>query len=632
MGSRQRATYLAVAAAVSAVGMVLPATAQTSTPPATAGPATGTVRPELVGSNVGVTTTNSSTPPSYAQTTINYTFNKPVTGASPVAADFHLVGFNANLRFDGQGAAVESDGQSVLVTFGTPSAPVGAQQILDTSIAAVGEGAVTGAGNLTNPIGAVPEGSTRTVANSAGVTAAPDLKNVGNFQAPPSTSLEPTSTLVDFTFDKPAWPTSGGTGPPAPHLVLQNGTQLTCTWSSGSGTKTLTATCPNPTDPTTGLLPSINPISAAQVARGYVDAEAVSADPQDAAVSAPQGSVNPLQSVDVSGPGTTPTPYLKGVLYMPNVAVKDSYGHSLKADQVGYVFDQPVNLGTAAGGNPPCTIFSSAIPDGACFLLFTGDARQISAANKTQSDFTESDFAVEGNPPRVDPDKPNEVIATFPAGSLASAAGAAVATGAVTETSAAKAANAADEFAEAYPGHTVFSPGVTDGPLLASVTINTPASAVTVTYVFDQDLQPPTNGMMSSASVAEFSLFDADGTQLQCQAATQATGGAPGTNNTVTCTQFLVIIAGGGTATGSQISQAVVGTVDHAAVTNSNGADPTVPNPEDAVLAAGGSGTPDHTPSPGSARGYTRAAPYPRIRVTPPAYRRAQRTCLGGCL
>ncbi|MHB8449986.1 MAG: IPT/TIG domain-containing protein [Mycobacteriales bacterium] len=600
MGARLLGVCVAAAALAGSTAL----TAIAATPP-TAGPVTGTAAPELVSAAAGVTTLNSSSTPAFSQTTVSFAFDEPVTGGAPVPADFHLVGFDANWRADGQSAAVQSGGDSVLITFGTSTAPIGQQQLLDTSIASVSNGAVTSSGGLASPIGSVPLGSVRTVANQAGVTAAPDLISVGDFAAP---SNDPFDTLVTFTFDKPAWLTSFG----GLHLALQNGTDIACGSSAdptgtgptptGSGTTTISTPCPNPGDPTT-MLPT--PITASEVARGYAAAGSVSADPPNSAAgqSAPEGSVNPLQSADVSGPGATPTPYLKSLLYMPNVTVHDSHGNPLPADQVGYVFDQPVTVGTATSGTPRCALAvgSTGVPTGGCFLLYTTDARQLSAA-----DPTDSTPSVDGNPPVVPSTNPDEVLVTFPAGTLATVAGGAVGTGAVTQPGGTKSANEADSLGQAFPGSTTFTPGSSDGPLLTAVEINTTASPVTATYVFDQDL-----GAGSLTTPGDFYLLDPGGTQLACTTAVQATGGAPGTNNTVTCSKYQVQITGGGTATTGQLTGAVVGTVDHNAVTTNPGAAYPVQNPEGAHATgppAAAIGPPTVTgvnPSSGSAQGGT---------------------------
>jgi hypothetical protein len=562
---------LAAGAAITAV--VIAAT------PVTVSPAAATARPELTSATVGQTTTNAAIPPGFDQTTVVFNFDAPVTGAAPVAADFHLVGFDSNWRADGQSAAVQSDGRSVLVTFGSSATgAIGQQQISDTSVATVSNGAVTDDAGLVSPDGAVPFGSSRTVTNEAGKTTGPDLLKVDNIR---TDVTDPTHTLADFTFDLPVFTTGG-----AAHLVLQSSPQtqvggsilqLDCTLS-GSGKATLTAACNNP-DPANQGLPSATTVTASQVARGFVDAGAVSADPQNAmaGVSGPQGAVNVLQAASVSGPGATPTPYLKDAIYHPGVTVKDSNGNAIKADQVIYVFDQPVAIGTAFTGTPKCALQNggSGVPTGACFDVYTSDGRQIAASNVTGTA-----PSVDGNAPAIVKDNPNEVVATFPVGTLASATGAAVADKAVTTATLAKSPNLADEVDQASPGGATITPGTVDGPILTAVEIDKSHSPARVNYVFNEDLK---NGSLTTQTIPDFNLLALNGDQYTCQAATQAAGGQPGTNNSVTCTSYALVSGTNKTAVSdAQIRSAVVGGVDHNAILFDNGSFFGIQNPEQA--------------------------------------------------
>ena len=536
--------------------------------PATVSPATASARPELVSATVGQTTTNAAIPPGFDQTTVVYNFDEGVTGAAPTAADFHLVGFDSNWRADGQSAAVQSDGRSVLVTFGSISASIGQQQITDTSVATVSTGAVTDDAGMVSPDGAVPFGSARTVSNEAGKTTGPDLLKVDNIRSDPT---DPTHTLADFTFDMPVYAVGGNTA----HLVLQSSPstqvggpimQLDCALS-GSGKATVTAACNNP-DPTKQGLPSVTTVTASQVARGFVDAGAVSADPQNPMAGAigPQGATNVLQAASVSGPGASPTPYLRDAIYHPGVTVKDSNGSPIQADQVIYVFDQPVAVGTAFTGTPKCALQNGAsgLPTGACFLVYTSDGRQIPAStvNGTAP-------SVDGNPPSTVADNPNEIVATFRAGTLASAAGAAVADNAVTMATGAKTAGYADEVDQASPGGATITPGTVDGPTLTAVEIDKSHSA-RATYVFNEDLK---SGSLTAQTTPDFYLLGLNGDQYTCQTATQAAGGLPGTNNSVTCTSFAIVDGTNKTGVSdAQVRAAVVGGVDHNAVLFDTGA------------------------------------------------------------
>lgn len=541
--------------------------------PATVSSAAASARPELISATVGQTTTNAAIPPGFDQTTVVYNFDEAVTGAAPVPAAFHLVGFDSNWRADGQSAAVQSDGRSVLVTFGSlTSGSIGQQQIADTSIATVSSGAATDEAGLASPDGAVPFGTSRTIDNEAGKTTGPDLLQVDNVRADPT---DPTHTLADFTFDLPVYPTSGKLA----HLVLQSSpsTQvggavylLNCAFKAANPTTPtkLTAQCDNP-DPTSQGVPSVTTVAASQVARGYVDAGAVSADPQSAtggSAGAPQGAVNVLQAASVSGPGGSPTPYLRDVIYHPNVTVKDSNGSPIQADQVIYVFDQAVTVGTATSGSPRCALLNGAtgLPTGACFFVYTSDGRQVSA-----STVNGGAPSVDGNPPATVKDNPNEIVATFRAGTLAAAAGAAVATNAVTMATGAKTAGLADEVDHASPGGATITPGTIDGPVLTAVEIDKSHSPSRVNYVFNEDLK---NGSLTATTIPAFNLLGLNGEQYTCQQATQAAGGLPGTNNSVTCTSYAIVNGTNKTAVSdAQVRAAVVGGVDHNAVLADNG-------------------------------------------------------------
>src|SRR5439155_14108348 len=113
----------------------------------------------------------------------------------------------------------------------------------------------------------------------------PDLVSVGNFRA---NLLSPPLTLVDFTFDQAATKLALGF-----KLVAKaNQTDIACTYSSGTGTTTLTVSCPQYTG-------AVSP-SSSNTARGWVLKNTVKSA---------SGALNPLQAAAVSEP-TTSTPHL----------------------------------------------------------------------------------------------------------------------------------------------------------------------------------------------------------------------------------------------------------------------------------------------------------------------------------
>ena len=572
--------------------------------------AAATALPELTSATPGTTTTNSSGAKPFQQTTVTFAFDATVTTAAPVAADFHLVGFDSNWRADGASAATQADGKSVLVTFGTSTAPIADQQILDTSIASVSSGAVTGTAG-TAPDGAVPLGTTQTLTPTAGKTAAPDLLSVtvGGLASPSPSNPSATNTDVTFTFDQPAYVTNTGSG----HLVMNDGSSTsTCTYDSGSntsGTTSLTMLCSDPTG--ANNVPVMPPIATSNVARAYVDPRLVSADPQNASAgqAGPQGVLNPLEAATVSGPGSNPKPHLTGITYHPGVTVTDGSGFGVTADQVDYKFDQPVTVG-AGTGPPSCAVNPAAPqPTGGCFLVTRADGSEAWAA-----DPNDDGPAISGVPPQAIADGNGQntiVVATFPAGTLQGAVGAAVATGAVTQPAPATASNDGDWISQLGSGSVSLVPGTTNGPILIGIRVNGAASPATATYVFDEDLTP---NSLTGTTTKQFYLADPDGTKLQCQSATQASGGAAGTNNTVTCTSYQAQVATPGTATDAQITQATEGYVDHNSVTASlpaetiagqTGNTRATQNPETAIVVIGAPMITQISPTSGSADGGT---------------------------
>lgn len=554
---------------LAASGLALSATAGTNSVTA----ASGTALPELVSTSLFGAAPPASGASSSSGEIVRFVFDEALAQQSLVAADFHLVGFDADLRFDGQSVLLEDGGKSARVTFGTASAPVTAAQLADISLASVSTGAVSDAGGKVNPPGSVPLGTTRTVPNKPGVTVGPALVDVSSFSsALTDPTPDPTDTHVTFRFDRPAYVTSGSGG--GWHLAMQDGSTIACTYSSGSGTTTVTTTCPNP-----GTLP-ITAISPSQVTRAYADAGVVSTDPQNTSLAVPQGGVNVLRTVAVTAPPAGAPPHLSTVTYKPRVTVSSGSGRSRIADEVVYGFDQPVTLGTAA----PCgtTVGTTAVSTGACFVVSTGDSRQITGANTANSG-----PVVPSNPPRVVNDstgQPRQVVVTVPAGTVNSAVGVAVQPGAVSAASGSKSAGQADSLDQAFPdGGVTFVPGNLGlGTHLVAIHVDDQSSPLQTTYYFDRDLRA--GGTKPVAT--DLYLLDADGTRLRCAAATEASGGPTGSNNSVTCTSYQVIgtVTGGALAPTApagddEILDAVTGAIEAGAVTAGDGAQ----NPEDAA-------------------------------------------------
>lgn len=551
--------------------------------------------PELVAAALGSSTINNNNSPTvssddFAQTTAAFTFSEAVA-STPTANLFHLVGFDSNLRFDGQTAALEGDGSTVLVTFGSSTRPVGKQQAGDIALATVSNGAVSDATAHQGPIGSMPIGSVQTIPNKAGVTIGPNLQTVGNFQAPPATDMKPFDTYVDFTFDKPAYAAAGST-PGSPRLVMTDGSVIPCAWSGvGAGTVTLTADCPNSTSS-----PNTSPttITPAAVVRGLVDTASVSDSAQDPVITHPQGSLNVLQSASVSGP-SGPAPELVAVTFLPGVS-----DGATQVDQVRYTFNANVTPGTATSGSPNCAIAGGATPQvtGACFFVYDTEGTVTNAANANNSGSLVGDA-----PPAKATDDPKTLVVTYPAGTLAQSVGAGIYEGGAMLAATPNTAAHANSIGVANSNTTIRTPGLTSGPVLTGVGVVPNVSPPTGVYTFSQDV---TQIAPAATSTPKLWLEDADGTQLQCSNATVASGFAPGQNNIVTCTSF-VVANGSATlpaASAQQIDDAVLGAVDHGALQNFQGQQ----NPEGSRHTGAAPSVTAVTPAVGPVGGGTKVA------------------------
>jgi len=488
------------------------------------------------------------------ESVVKFAFDQDVSGATVTASKYHLAGFDGNLRFDGQQAALDQAGSAVFVTFGTATVPVGAAQMADVSIASISPSAVVDSAGDANPPGAVPVGSARTVTNTPGRTVAPDLVAIEDFSHP---LTDPTHTSVLFKFDQPAFVASAAA---LPHLAMADGSVSNCTFSSGAGTDTLTATCANPG------LGGTTAIDRSQVTAGYVDAGAVSSDPQRSSSIPPQGATNVLSSSVVTTPtAATQPPAVTHVDLKPNGVVTLAGGEPELADQVVFHFDQPVGLGRTTSGNPVCAA-PDGTPTGNCFVVESGDASQTSAANAANSG-----PLVQQNPPSVvadDAGHPTEVVLTYPQGTLQSAVAVAVAAGAVSAI-ATSTANAAQSVPVTSPGSVTLTPGTSTAPRLVAVHIDRSGSPASAVYYFDRDLKP---GSLTTTTAGQFYLLRPDGGWLQCDKASQVTGAPFGENNVVTCTHFKQATVLSGVVTSSQaatdqvVVAATVGAVEQDAI------------------------------------------------------------------
>ena len=497
----------------------------------TTGQASVTSRPELQSARIVQTNATQGT-------TVQYCFDEAITGAALGAANlFHV--YTAAGAQDPGGAAnaafVDSTNTSCAnVTFPGITA---ASTAAGLTVATVDIGAVTGTLGTAadqNPEGDAPLGTTGTSTFTAGITAGPDLQSASGFRADPTAPS--TFTLVDFTFDEAAYRVAGAAGTDGYFLVQQAGNAVAeteCQYVSGAGTTVHTVRCANPT---TGAF------SATNVNRAYVEPATVTDDPTGAA-----GNTNVLHAADVAAGGNTDTPDLVSCTFQPDVKGLDA---TTNIDRIIYTFDEPVIV-TGANTTFNAYLANSTEVDGqAAGGVFQGPTR--STANDTQ------------------------VAVDFADGTLATAVGCSVETGAVAEATNATATNRPDEVGVANSG-VAQTAGVTAGPDLTAVVLTASKDAFgtitgyVATYAFDEDIET-TAGTLPG----DFKLWNADGTQLTCTGGL-VFGSTEETDNTVTCTQFA-----GSTLT--QLANAVLGTVDGDAVEEQGAG--TLVNPEGAAVTA----------------------------------------------
>ncbi|MDP9405951.1 MAG: S-layer homology domain-containing protein, partial [Actinomycetota bacterium] len=187
-------------------------------------------------------------------TTVRYTFDEPVI-AGVDEDEFFLYTFDgsritaddddSDLNDPNDARRDTADESSVLVVF-----PVTGADFQDVTLGAVDRGAVEDSDGNVSPIADASLGNGVTF--TAGVTDAPDLVSIGNFR--PSTATT-TATLVDFTFDEPAFVANRTAG--QFQLIQPDGGELDGTPANntatvtdttdvqGDGTNTITVSFPN---------------------------------------------------------------------------------------------------------------------------------------------------------------------------------------------------------------------------------------------------------------------------------------------------------------------------------------------------------------------------------------------------
>lgn len=555
--------------------------------------------PQLTSASILRTvTTANATAASPAGTTVQYVFDQKVTGDAINATGFHVYDAAGNRYTPLATSAATIDSanpDAVDVFYGNTSAtdtaagvaPGAGSDLTTTSgaanltlatvagpqdnNAAAAAGTGTGPAAVVSPAGASPDGSaaigtsSTTAATAAGVTIAP---NPESFSVTNTSGANPTTypngTPVNVTFDKAAvtqtaatFPTTttasssgfdavlttttGGVnevacyGPAPGDLTTPSGGTVT----GGNGTTTLTIVCQ---DTAAGT-----PITAAQIGRIIVQPGAV-------ATTAATGSVvnKSLQAADAPH-NATDSPDLTSTAFVP--------GTGSTADRIVYTFDKPVTLvGTAGSG----------------FGFYTASAQQFTCGPTTNTLTAGQAFCSA----TVNPNNFDQVIVTVntinnggatSSGATANATGANVAAGSVASQNVPTNKNGDDELGAANPNNTgsAITPGSVNAPQLTTVHLVTTTSPITgnstsAVYTFSQPVAA--NGTGNPANITAFHLYDQDGTELTCTAA-NATVGTGANSNQVTCSSFTQAAGGGATpATATQLSGAVLGTVDYDAV------------------------------------------------------------------
>ncbi len=502
---------------------------------------TATIRPELVSAQIVETrTAQTATPTRLAGTYVRYTFDEPVGATGAIVPASFRVYNAAGAPTNGNVVTVEPGRTTVEVRFDALNTAALASNL---TVATVAAGAIADDAGNTNPEGDAAIGSAATNTLVAGQTTAPDLVSVGSFRQGAAVG----QTAVNFVFDEAAVVQNTTFF----SLVTTSNATVPCTASTdasipsggtvagGSGTTTLTVLCTNPTIPGD---PGGVPLTAANVARGAVDTDAV----RDAG-----GDANALQTADVADGGNTAGPDLVSVIFVQ--------GGADDPDRALFIFDRDVTATGAAN----------------LFRIYNQDSSETSPQSVLVSNTT-----------------PTQVLATFLNNSqLDAAVGASVLPNAVVGGAAG--ANQRDEVGVTNSNQTSTTPGRTNGPDLIGVAVtNTegfqPSRA---TYTFDENVAPvaldAVDPAVNFAASQRFKLYRADGSVLsaiQCRRGPSAIAATNGPDSAiVTC----IFGAPNSAATNAAVVNSVLGTVVQNAVTDAGGTG----NPEGAERVTGGTGT-----------------------------------------
>ncbi|MBW3537031.1 MAG: hypothetical protein KY395_04570, partial [Actinobacteria bacterium] len=414
---------------------------------------------------------------------------------------------NPNRVYSGRTAQIDpDDNHSVLVTFGqapTGGPPsinreVGTAELREITLAAVDQNAVRDISNVPNPFG---DAALNALVFQPGGTIAPDLIDVTNFRP----NFDSTRTLVDFIFDEPAVPTTETQAGGGYWLILNDAdaTERECNFqqgptgstTNGSGTTTHTVSCPTV---------ALTQITAANVARGFIDADTVGSVAPGNTLSPDPNKLNPLQAHNVSGDGaTTRADLVSATFFDGNVD-----GTTASYDQVIYTFDESVLVPTEA---PQCVDSTTGV--NRCFAVYQTDGNEIFGGS------------VENRPTIRSSENDTQVIVTFPDGAINDATGASVREGAVLEAIGTGGVNRTNREDEVAVQGVTFSAGFTSAPDFTAcqleVTRRDPISGnpteFQLVFAFDEDVRPaddPNTALVNEGpgpDPADFYVYDAAG-------------------------------------------------------------------------------------------------------------------------
>lgn len=553
--------------------------------------------PQLVSASIVSTTTAvQANATNVAGTVVQYVFSQSLTGATYAPADFFVFPDDDLLPAPGTGyagtsvcsvtgtCATSTNADAVNVLFNESALEQTPGSVADSAssltLATVGTGAVTTTTDLVNPDGNAAIGSTSTVTPVAGVTDAPDITSIGTPRAAATAGY----SAIDVTFDKPAYPVTGGAGATNLFSLLLasgntdggvftvgttnnqeeicaspeasdvgNGTPGTGFTSPNfdAATDSVTIECANPTGS------SAMTITPAQIARVIVDPDAVE-------TSAGGGTENTWYE---AAPSTSrnsglQTPDLTSLTLTPGTGTASDVATFTYDEGVTDVNPSLFTLVGSSGTTVPgvglagsCTNVTPAAGASGCLVSSTTSSLQVALY------FPNGTFKSNGTV---------EVAVTH---------------GAVEDSGNAAITNGDDELPATNSAATTTSAGSINAVQLASATVSSTTNGLgvatyTATYTFDEAANL---GVASNS----FHLYDADGVELTCTpAAILATS-----DTQATCASFAQgnMATGPTSATSAQLAAVVLATVDYDGVTGNTAgavspATTAYPNPEGAVV------------------------------------------------